>query len=259
MVSRSQLRLLALLNLAAGLLAGCASITKEPRWVSLFDGKTLKGWKQLDGEAKFEVRDGAIVGTVTKDVTMNSFLVTEEEFEDFVFECEFKIDPAMAQGSSGVQFRSRPAGATTRRLHGYQYEIDPGTRGLTGGVQEEGGSWRRSKTPAEIQAELARSPTARPTSFWLAPSSSGGAAAEAWRNQHGNQLKSGEWNVCRIEARGPHIKTWLNGHLLADFEDTSEIRIPRGFFGLQVHETKDEKYFGKTVAFRNIRVQRLKK
>jgi hypothetical protein len=43
----------------------------------------------------------------------------------------------------------------------------------------------------------------------------------------------------RIECRGPHIKTWLNGHLLADFDDKDPVAIPHGFFGLQVHATKD--------------------
>jgi hypothetical protein len=35
----------------------------EPKWESLFDGKTLKGWKvpQFGGEGKVEVKDGAIV------------------------------------------------------------------------------------------------------------------------------------------------------------------------------------------------------
>jgi hypothetical protein len=34
----------------------------EPKWESLFDGKTLKGWKapQFGGEGKVEVKDGAI-------------------------------------------------------------------------------------------------------------------------------------------------------------------------------------------------------
>ena len=35
----------------------------EPKWESLFDGKTLKGWKapEFGGQGKVEVKDGAIV------------------------------------------------------------------------------------------------------------------------------------------------------------------------------------------------------
>ena len=49
----------------------------------------------------------------------------------------------------------------------------------------------------------------------------------------------------------------LNGQLLADFDDTADVAIPHGFFGLQVHATKDAKLWGREVAFRNLRVLRL--
>jgi hypothetical protein len=32
-------------------------------WVNLFDGKTLKGWKQLNGKAKYRVEHGQIIGS----------------------------------------------------------------------------------------------------------------------------------------------------------------------------------------------------
>ncbi len=32
-------------------------------WQKLFNGKDLKGWKQLNGKAKYEVKNGEIVGT----------------------------------------------------------------------------------------------------------------------------------------------------------------------------------------------------
>jgi hypothetical protein len=49
----------------------------------------------------------------------------------------------------------------------------------------------------------------------------------------------------------------LNGHLLADFSDEAEIAIPRGFFALQVHATKNKELFNKEVAFRNLRVMKI--
>ena len=48
--------------------AAAAASGAEPKWRSLFDGKTLKGWKQLQGEAKYEIRGGAIVGIVVEGV-----------------------------------------------------------------------------------------------------------------------------------------------------------------------------------------------
>jgi hypothetical protein len=200
----------------------------KAEWISLFDGKSLKGWKQLDGAAKFEVRDGTIVGTITPGVQQDSFLVTKDnKFEDFVFECEFKADGGV---NSGVAFRSVPADATIKRVYGYQYEIDPTPRALTAGIQEEA---RRS---------------------WLAPTASTGEPQEEWVKLHGDLLKPGEWNTLRIEARGKHLRTWLNDQLMADFEDRDTTRIARGFIGLQVHHTDDPALLGKEIAFRNLRV-----
>lgn len=217
--------------LALALSAG-AALAAEPKWTPLFDGKSFKGWKQMQGEAKYEIRDGAIIGIVVEGVPANSFMVTEELFGDFIFECEFKADAGI---NSGIQFRSAPPdGAERKRVYGYQFEIDPTPRALTGGLYEEG---RRG---------------------WFQPAQNNGEPKEAWNKKHGDKLKPGEWNKVRIEARGNRIKTFLNGYPLADYVDTDETaRIKRGFFGLQVHSTKKPELFGKQVAFRNLRVQTL--
>jgi hypothetical protein len=260
---RSQLlRFAALIAFAAALLAGCSQVPSVPavppgpQWVTLFDGKTLNGWRPLDGQAKFEVRDGCIVGTVVSGMQGNGFLATtDESFTDFVFECEFKCDAGL---NSGIQFRSRPPDAITRRVYGYQYEIDPTPRALSGGIQEEGGAWRRSgRDAAAIEAESKKSPTAKPGAFWLAPTANHGDPQKEWVKIHGDILKAGDWNTARIEARGSHIRTWLNGQLMADLDDTSPARIPNGFFGLQVHRSENPNAAGRQVWFRNLRVQRL--
>ena len=36
---------------------------QNQKWQNLFNGKDLKGWKQLNGQAKYEVINGEIVGT----------------------------------------------------------------------------------------------------------------------------------------------------------------------------------------------------
>lgn len=204
----------------------------EPKWVSLFDGKSLKGWKQLQGEAKYAVRDGAIIGIVTEGVPANSFMTTEEVFGDFIFECEFKAADGI---NSGIQFRSAPPdGQKQKRVYGYQFEIDPTPRGLTGGMYEEG---RRG---------------------WFVPEKNNGEPQQAFAKKYAGTYKAGEWNKVRIEARGPSIKTYLNGKLMVDFTDKDEdVRVKRGFFGLQVHSTRNTALFGKEVAFRNLRVQKL--
>jgi len=65
--------------------------------VSLFDGKTLSGWKVITCEV--EVKDGAILLKAGDGI-----LRTQREYADFVLECEWK---ALAEDNwdSGVFFR----------------------------------------------------------------------------------------------------------------------------------------------------------
>ena len=72
-------------------------------YVSLFDGKTLKGW---DGNRKFwRVEDGAIVGESTPaNPSGNSYLVYRDLVaKDFTLKFEIKIE---GDGGSGIQYRS---------------------------------------------------------------------------------------------------------------------------------------------------------
>ena len=107
-----------LLFLSAGLLSA------QP-WEDLFNGKNLKGWKQVTGTAKFQAKDGMIVGTST-DSKVNSFLATTKDYGDFILEFDF-----MTEGlNSGVQLRSH-VNKEKGRVFGYQFEIDPSDRAWT--------------------------------------------------------------------------------------------------------------------------------
>jgi hypothetical protein len=213
--------------------AGCQAVAseKEAGWIALFDGKTLDGWEQHSGQAKYRVEDGAIVGQTVLN-TGNSFLCTKRKFANFIFEFEFKVDPKM---NSGVQFRSeffdkekelvvndRPKKIPADRVHGYQYEIDPSPRAYTGGVYDEA---RRG---------------------WLCDLKNNEAAR--------NAFKQGEWNKARIECRGDSIKTWINGVPAADFKDSL---TPAGIIGLQVHGIGKKGTPGGEVRWRNLRIKEL--
>jgi hypothetical protein len=189
----------------------------QGKWISLFNGKDLKGWKPLNGKAKYEVKNGEIIGT-TVFKEPNSFMVTEATYGDFILELEYKLDADM---NSGIQFRSESkADYRDGRVHGYQMEIDPSARAWTGGIYDEA---RRD---------------------WLYTLEYNPEGKKAY--------KKGEWNKCRIECIGPVMRVWINGIPTANLVDGL---TPAGFIALQVHAIGKEEEAGKTIRWRNIRIQ----
>ena len=186
-------------------------------WTPLFDGKTLDGWIQRGGKAKYRVEHGHIVGqTVPK--TPNSFLCTTRDYADFELELEYKVDPRL---NSGIQIRSNSVlGYRRGVVHGYQVEIDPAERAWSAGVYDES---RRG---------------------WLDDLKDNEKAREAF--------KQNEWNHYRIRAVGHSIKTWINGVPAADLTDSL---TRTGFIGLQVHGTRESEPL--EIRWRNIRIKDL--
>ena len=203
----------------------------------LFDGKTLDGWIQRGGTAKYEIVDDTIVGTSVPK-TPNSFLCTKKLYGNFELQVEYKVDPLL---NSGIQIRSQvfdkdkvvkikdKKGKESKRkiaagrVHGYQVEIDPSDRAWSGGIYDEG---RRG---------------------WLNDLSKNEPARKAF--------KQNDWNHYRIVCRGNSIKTWVNGVPAADLKDGL---TPKGFIALQVHGVgKHPKKVGKQVAWRNIKIKEL--
>lgn len=189
----------------------------EKGWRNLFNGKDLKGWKQINGTAKYEVKDGMIIGTTTEG-SPNSFLSTEEMFQDFILELEFKMNDGT---NSGIQFRSESKpDYMNGKVFGYQLDIDPSARKWCGGIYDES---RRQ---------------------WLYPLEYNQPSKNAYRNE--------QWNTVRIEAIGNSMRTWLNGIPCANLSDNM---TPKGFIALQVHSIGKDEEAGKHIWFKNIRIK----
>jgi hypothetical protein len=191
-------------------------------WTQLFDGKSLTGWEQRNGTAKYRVEDETVIGT-TNEGSPNSFLCTAKEYGDFELEFEVKVHDKL---NSGVQIRSQTKDTRTGRVHGPQVEIEasPGFSGYIYGEATGRG--------------------------WLVP--------DDVRKEH-SYLKNGEWNKYRVVAQGPRIQTWINGEPIADLTLDDEIhkQYAKGFISLQVHSIPagEGPY---EVAWRNIRIKELK-
>ncbi len=79
---------------------GEAVVAQQSGWRSLFDGKTLDGWRAY--KTQDPPRGWAVVdGTITKQRGAQD-LVTKDQFGDFELELEWKIGEA---GNSGIFYR----------------------------------------------------------------------------------------------------------------------------------------------------------
>ncbi|XWW45117.1 DUF1080 domain-containing protein [Fibrella sp. USSR17] len=212
--------LLVVLLFALTLAANGQAKLSTTKWTTLFDGKTLKGWKQVAGTATYAVEDGVIVGRTVAQ-SPNTFLISEQEYGDFVLELDVKIEDLGS--NSGIQFRSQydPAARDGKgKVFGYQYELDPSPRKWTGGIYDEG---RRD---------------------WLYPMGLNPAGQ--------NSYKHNEFNRVKIECVGNNIRTWVNGTPAAYLVDNVD---SKGVIALQVHAIGSPDKVGKRIYWKNIRIK----
>lgn len=189
----------------------------EGDWVQLFNGRDLEGWEQINGSARYEVKDGCVVGTSVPN-SPNSFLCTKKKYADFELEFEVKVDKEL---NSGVQIRSESKpDFQNGRVHGYQVEIAVG--GFSGGIYDEA---RRKKF---LNAD-------KPT------------------DEIRKLLKENEWNRFRIRCQGDRIQTWVNDVKVTDLKDDL---TKTGFIGLQVHGV-GKRAEPLTVQWRNLRLREI--
>jgi Domain of Unknown Function (DUF1080) len=102
-----------------------------------------------------------------------------------------------ANGNSGVFFRSGIEGV---KISGWQVEVAPPDH-HTGGIYESYGRGWLIQPKAEDE----------------------------------KQLKEGQWNTLKIKVLGDEVTTWLNGHQMVYFKD-STIGQGEGFIALQIHD-----------------------
>jgi len=193
------------------------TITAQDTWEVLFNGKDLKNFEQLNGNAEYEIKNNELIGT-SKLNTPNSFMATKKKYGDFILEFEVFVENGL---NSGVQFRSVSVPTVMKgRVHGYQCEIETSSRKWSGGIYDEA------------------------RNGWLYPLT---------RNAKGqNAFVPGQWNHYRIEAIGPIIRTWVNNVQCANLVDDT---TAEGFIAFQVHSIGDKSLEGKTVRWRNMKIK----
>lgn len=202
-------------------------------FVSIFDGKTLKGW---EGDPTYwRVEKGNIVGEITPATLLkrNSFIIWQGgKPGDFELTLEFKITQA---GNSGINYRSEELKDLPYALKGYQLDIDGANR-YTGQNYEERGrttlAYRGQKT--EIKSQTDNSVQSKiKNNAWtdLMVTGSLGNSDDLLQ-----KIKSEDWNTCRLVAKGNRLQHYINGILMSDVTDNDQINgKSEGLLGMQVH------------------------
>jgi hypothetical protein len=202
------------------IIAGLLFFATEPGFKPLFNGKDLTGWTIVGKKGPgYVVENGVLV--CPEDGGGN--LLTEEEFDNFVFRFEFKLTPG---GNNGVGIRAPLAGDIA--YSGMEIQI------LDHNHEKYKG--------------------------WLKPTQRHGSVYDVIPASSENLKPTGEWNVEEISANGPKVKVTLNGKVIndADLSTVTDPAVLKKHPGVQRKSGRIGFLgHGSHIEFRNIQVKKL--
>ena len=205
---------------AVGTSVPCAA-AEEEGWTSLFDGKTLAGWKASESPASFRVEGGTIACDGPR---AHLFYVGEDgkaAFENFEATAEVKARKGANSGfyfHTAFQEKDWPA-------EGFEVQVD--------NSQERHGDYLELKMTGSLYGI---------------------------RNVYKALAGDDEWFTLRVTVRKPRVQIRVNDTLVVDWieppgplpEGAPKMnRLGRGTFALQCHDPESK------VFYRNIRVKPL--
>lgn len=186
----------------------------------LFNGKDLTGWTLVGKKGPgYVAKDGVLL--CPEDGGGN--LLTDEEFDNFVFHFEFKLQPG---GNNGVGIRAPLSGDIA--YSGMEIQI------LDHNHEKYKG--------------------------WLKPTQRHGSVYDVIPASSEALKPTGEWNVEEITAIGPKIQVKLNGKLItdADLSTVTDPEVLKKHPGLQRKSGRVGFLgHGSLVEFRDIKIKRL--
>ncbi|HEV7351249.1 DUF1080 domain-containing protein [Telluribacter sp.] len=187
----------------AALFLSLSGVNAQPsgKSISLFDGKTLTGWKTVDPahEKLWFVADSVIrSGDGVSKIPENTYLYTTKEYGDFEFRCLFRLsgDPATGMINSGIQYRSL---VKEGKMIGYQADIG---NGYWGDIYDE---HRRGKL---VGGDLS---TLR------------------------HLLREDGWNSYIIRCKGNRHELYINGVKTCDYIEKDPSIPKKGIIAVQIH------------------------
>lgn len=200
----------------------CLSADPTGDWQTLFDGKTLTGWRTGEHAESFKVHGGAIVCDGPRSHLFYMGVDGKASFKNFEFSAEVKN---AAQANSGIYFHT---------------------------------AWQKKGWPEkgyEAQVLNARVADQDECVEYKMTGSLYGI-----RNVYKSPVKDEEWFTCRIQVQGKTVRIFINDALVSDYTEPEHPWRSAGFrhrllssgtFALQCHDPQSH------VCFRNIRVRKL--
>jgi hypothetical protein len=191
------------------------SCSTNDGWISLFDGKSMDGWKPSENKNSWKVEDGMLVTRGDRSHLFYDGNVNGHNFINFEFTADVKTEPG---SNSGLY------------IHTQYQEIGWPAKGY------------------ECQV-INSSPNAKPGDY-IERKLTG--SLYAIRNVWKTPVKDGEWFNYRIVVQGKTIRTYLNNRLMVDYTEPENTYRPEsmkgrllssGTFALQCHDPKSVVYY----------------
>ena len=219
-----------LLLLLAGSNAINAQTTPNGKWTSLFDGKTLSGWRTAQRDTlpdeSWYAEKGELIFDPAKGHGCD--IISSRSFKTFDLSFEFNISEG---GNSGVKYFLLPNTSL-----GCEFQIIDDSRHADAGLGSNGN--RKTGSFYDVMPADSTKP----------------------------YKPAGKWNTARVVIRGNQVAHWLNGKKILEYERGSEVfkqaiakskfKTTSGFAEatsspvlLQAH--------GDKVSFRNIKIKEL--
>lgn len=154
-----------------------ANMENDKGWRSLFDEKSLAGWRTYQNKTSdsWSVSNGVLhcKGSTDDKSDLRADLITEDQFDNFELSVDWKISP---QGNSGIIYLFNET-EKAAYLTGPEYQIIDDK-----GFPQKLEDWQ--KTGANYAMDAAPTAVTKPV---------------------------GEWNNTRIVVNKGHVEHWLNG------------------------------------------------
>ena len=163
-----------------------ASAATSGGWVSLFDGKSLKGWHNYNKTGKvhsWAVTDGALVCLGETPGATGGDIVTDKEYGNFELSWSWKVDKGSNSGVMYHVVESPKYHATYETGPEYQILDDAG---WTGKLED----WQKAGCDYAMHLP----------------------------NNQKHLMPRGQWNTSKIVFNHGHVEHWLNGKKILEFE-----------------------------------------